>query len=151
MYRYEPVAGVWLEPLAGYLARPDLFPVQQTYSILREAQPGILVGFGEGANGDEDFVSDIGGGSLRGSEGGGPLATRQPRGKPVEDCRDLSGEAGTGKAKASQLTGPQLLELSTRAKARGENLLLRARLEPDGSIRARDERSLLEYARLRGA
>ena len=151
VYRYEPVAGIWLEPLAGYLSRPDLFPVQQTYSILREAQPGILIGFGEGANGDEDFVSDVGAGALGLNDDGRAAAGETTADRPVEICRDLSVEHGAGETEANSLGSSELLELSNHARARGVNLLLRASLEPDGSLRAADERSLLEFARLHAA
>ena len=146
-YRYEAVAGIWLEPLAGYHARPDLFPVGQTYAILREARPGILIGFGRGASGDEDFVSDIGAGPPRLSGRTQPTPV-PPAAKPVETCRDLSAPHG---AEANPLAGPEILGLAKRSAARGANLLLRASLEPDGSLRAADERSLLEFARLRRA
>lgn len=149
VFRYEPVAGIWLEPLAGYHARRDLFPVRQTYSILREAQPGILIGFGPGASGDEDFASDIGSGPQHLSEEAQPIPARLPTARPVEVCRDLSARFQGGEAEARSLAGPELVELSNRAAARGVNLLLRASLEPDGSLRTTDERNLLEFARLR--
>jgi len=57
LYRYVPLAGIVLTPVMGYYARPDLFPLETTYQIIHEAQPQVLFSFGQGADGEEDFVS----------------------------------------------------------------------------------------------
>ncbi len=54
---YGPLAGLWLDPIMGYYARPDLFPIRETYSIIRSLQPQALVCFKQGANGTEDFAA----------------------------------------------------------------------------------------------
>jgi alpha-L-fucosidase len=36
---YGPVAGIWLDPIMGYYARPDLFPIEETYALIRSLQP----------------------------------------------------------------------------------------------------------------
>lgn len=145
-YRYEPVAGVWFEPLDGYKARPDLFPVGQAYSVLRSAQPGVLVAFGDGANGDEDFVSadcQAGQSPSSCSAGGGPSQSADL--KPKELGLDLASETGVRR------NGPELFELLQTAAGERSNLLLRADLQPDGTLHPEDERNLLELARLRQA
>ncbi len=48
LYRYEPLAGLSLYPTMGYYSRPDLFMIEQSYERVREAAPGLLIGFGEG-------------------------------------------------------------------------------------------------------
>ena len=55
--QYGPLAGIWLDPIMGYYARPDLFPIEETYTLIRSLQPQTLIAFKQGANGDEDFAS----------------------------------------------------------------------------------------------
>lgn len=52
---YGPLAGIWFDPIMGYYARPDLFPIAETYAMMRELQPQTLICFKQGANGTEDF------------------------------------------------------------------------------------------------
>ena len=54
---YGPVAGIWFDPIMGYYARADLFPIQETYAMIRALQPQALIAFKQGATGDEDFAS----------------------------------------------------------------------------------------------
>ncbi len=50
-------AGVWFDPIMGYYARPDLFPIDETYALIRRLQPQTLISFKQGATGDEDFAA----------------------------------------------------------------------------------------------
>lgn len=52
---YGPLAGIWFDPIMGYYARPDLFPIADTYAMIRRLQPQTLLCFKQGANGTEDF------------------------------------------------------------------------------------------------
>ncbi|MCC6352673.1 MAG: alpha-L-fucosidase [Verrucomicrobiae bacterium] len=52
---YGPLAGIWFDPIMGYYARPDLFPIAETYAMMRKLQPQTLICFKQGANGTEDF------------------------------------------------------------------------------------------------
>lgn len=54
---YGPLAGIWFDPIMGYYARPDLFPIAQTYALVRRLQPQTLISFKQGASGDEDFAA----------------------------------------------------------------------------------------------
>ena len=54
---YGPIAGIWFDPIMGYYARPDLFPIGETYAMIRKLQPQTLIAFKQGANGQEDFAS----------------------------------------------------------------------------------------------
>jgi alpha-L-fucosidase len=54
---YGPIAGIWFDPIMGYYYRPDLFPVAETYALIRSLQPQCLIAYKNGANGDEDFAS----------------------------------------------------------------------------------------------
>ena len=151
VYRYEPLAGVRLEPAAGYYARPDLFPVAQTYSILRQAQPWILISFGQGVSGDEDFVTEP---RLQASHPlGGDIADGvrlANRDKPREVRAHLrAGEAVVGSGgEASLGSARDLLDEYGRAGEASANLLAGVRLRPDGSFDPADARALREFGRL---
>ncbi len=56
--QYPNLAGIWLDPIMGYYSRPDLFPIEETYQLIRKLQPQALIAFKQGANGDEDFVTN---------------------------------------------------------------------------------------------
>ena len=62
---YGPVAGIWFDPIMGYYAQPDLFPIHETYAMVRRLQPQTLISFKQGATGTEDFAApERSGGSL---------------------------------------------------------------------------------------
>ncbi|HUZ46735.1 MAG TPA: alpha-L-fucosidase [Terriglobia bacterium] len=54
---YGPIAGIWFDPILGYYARPDLFPIAETYALISSLQPQCLISFKQGANGSEDFAA----------------------------------------------------------------------------------------------
>ncbi len=54
---YGPLAGIWFDPIMGFYARPDLFPIAETYALVRSLQPQTLISFKQGANGTEDFAA----------------------------------------------------------------------------------------------
>jgi alpha-L-fucosidase len=53
---YGQVAGVSFDPIMGYYARPDLFPIEETYAMIRRLQPHALISFKQGATGAEDIA-----------------------------------------------------------------------------------------------
>jgi alpha-L-fucosidase len=54
---YGPLAGIWFDPIMAYYARPDLFPIHDTYAMIRKLQPQTLLCFKQGATGTEDFAA----------------------------------------------------------------------------------------------
>ena len=52
-----PLAGIWLDIIAGYYLRPDLIKIEDTYKLIRETRPDILLAFKQGATGTEDYAS----------------------------------------------------------------------------------------------
>ncbi|MFP4510922.1 MAG: alpha-L-fucosidase [Spirochaetaceae bacterium] len=52
-----PLAGIWLDIIMAYYWRPDLVPVEETYSLIREQRPDLLLCFKQGATGTEDYAS----------------------------------------------------------------------------------------------
>lgn len=63
--QYPSVAGIWFDPIMGYYANPDVFPIDETYALIRRLSPHALISFKQGANGDEDFMAPEHGGSAR--------------------------------------------------------------------------------------
>ncbi len=55
--QYGPLAGLWFDPIMGYYSRPDLFPIEDTYALVRRLQPHCLISFKQGATGTEDFAA----------------------------------------------------------------------------------------------
>ncbi len=135
-YRYGPLAGIRLGPREGYQARPDLFPVEQTYSLLREARPGVLISFGSGVTGDEDFISVD-----------GDAIDMEPGDKPVEIGHDVVASSETPRGSTSQPA--RLVAALQTASDRNANLLVRAALRPDGSLDPADQLALRAFGRTR--
>lgn len=54
---YGPIAGIWFDPISSYYQRPDLFPLEETYQLIRGLQPHCLISFKNGGTGTEDFIS----------------------------------------------------------------------------------------------
>lgn len=55
--QYGPIAGIYFDPVMAYWARPDLFPMEDIYRMIRELQPGCLIAFKQGATGTEDWIT----------------------------------------------------------------------------------------------
>lgn len=142
---YGPVAGVWFDPIMGFYGRHDLFPIDQTYALIRKLQPHALISFKQGASGDEDFIaperaatslvkkaSEI-------SEEAGRVAQRAAdlnRGKPKELCNTLQPRAwGYNQADdGHHRNTADVLSMLATARAMDANLLLNTGPRPDGSI-----------------
>ena len=65
LHQYPDIAGIWLDPIMGYYHRPDLFPVDSTYALIRKMSPHALISFKQGANGEEDFMAPERGGNAK--------------------------------------------------------------------------------------
>ncbi len=148
--QYGPLAGIWLDPIRGYYARPDLFPIEETYALIRGLQPWCLISFKQGANGDEDFAAPERKADAR--VGDSPAARRameRNRGKPVEICTTLQphswgyDERDEGKHRRAD----DLMKMIADARAVGANLLVNTGPLPDGSIHPADMATLREVGR----
>jgi alpha-L-fucosidase len=154
--QYGPVAGIWFDPVVGYYARPDLFPMDQTYALIRSLQPNCLVSFKQGATGNEDFAaperSDAGLLSYASvvperrqkAQETEENAWAKNRTKPAELCNTLQpGVWGYNRSDDSKhRTAPEVLDLYKQARAQNANLLLNTGLLPDGSIFPEDVKTL---------
>ena len=159
--QYGPIAGIWFDPVAGYYARPHLFPIQETYALIRSLQPQCLISFKHGATGDEDFASPE-----RSSSGFAAINTVLPayrqraqaaadkawainRVKHMEICDTLQPRhwgyfrGNDGKHR----TAPEAAELARAVWAQGANLLLNTGPLPDGSVSPEDVLTLTKVKR----
>lgn len=148
--QYGPVTGIWFDPIMGYYARPELFPIAETYALVRKLQPGCLICFKQGANGDEDFVAPER--TLAAHRTGGDLGRKvweMNKSKLPEICDTLQ-ERIWGYRKADDGNHRDadwvMKTLEYTASIRG-NLLLNTGPLPDGSIDKTDEGTLREVGR----
>jgi alpha-L-fucosidase len=156
---YGPIAGIWFDPVMGFYARPDLFPMAETYALVRALQPQVLISFKQGATGTEDFAAP--------ERSGRSLAQRlkDPKQKEIaqkawdsnkdkhnEICDTLQPSVwGYKKADDSKhLSADQVLQRLEAAWAANCNLLLNTGPLPEGSIHPDDARTLREVGRRLG-
>ncbi len=160
---YGPLAGIWFDPIMGYYARPDLFPIEATYAMIRDLQPQALITFKQGANGDEDFASpERQGQSLaqRVGERIGPQsaevarrAWERNRLKHNEICDTLQPNAwGYHRDDdGSHKSADKVMAMLAAAAAQNANLLLNTGPLPDGAIHPEDTATLRAVGRQIGA
>jgi alpha-L-fucosidase len=154
--QYEPLSGVWLDPIMGYYHRPDLFPIEDLYRMIRSLQPHTLISAKQGANGDEDFAAP--------ERSGHSIAERlenldlraharkawdRNQHKHNEICDTLQPRVwGYKKDDAGRHATPdEIVEKLQGAWKQDCNLLLNTGPLPDGSIDATDEATLREVGR----
>jgi len=147
---YGPIAGIWLDPIMGYYQAPELFPIEETYSLIRSLQPHTLISFKQGANGDEDFTAPerIPRAHPNGGEVG-DQAWEKNKHKPKEICDTLQPKDVPGNswgynqaADGKHLDAKAVMNMLESAKAVNANLLLNTGPLPDGSIDVADEQTL---------
>lgn len=157
---YPTIAGIWLDPIMGFYARPDLFPIDKTYTLIRKLSPHALISFKQGANGDEDFMApERGGGAKVGVQFEVARSAYQlNKDKPKEICdtmqphvKGFHGGSTWGYNKhmdGKHLTVKQVLEKIATARSIDANLLLNIGPKPDGSFPQHDIDTLLEVGRI---
>ena len=155
LIQYPNLAGIWFDPIMGYYSRPDLFPIEETYQMVRSMQPQALIAFKQGANGDEDFVAPErnprahpNGGSV------GDKAWEKNQGKPIEICdtlqpKDIPGNSwGYNKAaEGKHLQPDEVMRMLEHADKVSANLLLNTGPLADGSIHSEDVKTLTEVGK----
>jgi len=153
---YGPIAGIWFDPIMGYYHRPDLFPIEQTYELVRSLQPQVLISFKQGATGTEDFAAPERSGHSLASRLKDPRhrqiaqrAWRRNKNKHNEICDTLQPRVwGYRKADDSNHLGAaEVLRRLERAWGQGCNLLLNTGPLPDGSIHPVDVETLRQVGR----
>ena len=151
--QYPSIAGIWLDPIRGYYNRPELFPIEETYQLIRKLSPHALISFKQGANGDEDFVAPEMNGNAR-IAAGNPLAQKiflLNQYKPKEVCntmqKSIVGVAGGTWGYNKGLDGyhlnvEEVKALLNESRKNNYNLLLNIGLLPDGTIHPEDYKTL---------
>ena len=149
LHRYRP-AVLWLDPIMGYYSRPDLFPIELTYEVIRDADPGVLICFKQGANGDEDFVAPEREPRAHPQGGAvGAAAWEKNQGKKIEICETLQprvwgyDERDQGRHRSAD----EVMAMLEHCAGYDANLLLNTGPLPDGSIHTDDQETLLEVGR----
>jgi alpha-L-fucosidase len=154
--QYGPIAGIWFEPLMGYFARPDLFPMEETYALIRGLQPNCLVSFKQGATGTEDFAAperqvagihsydSIAPARRQYASEVAAKAWAENSAKPREICDTLQpGAWGYNRSDdAKHRRSAEVLSLLKQARAQNANLSLNTGPLPDGSIHPEDVQTL---------
>lgn len=144
--QYPTIAGIWFDPIMGLYNRPDLFPVEQTYALIRSLSPHALISFKQGANGDEDFSApERNAGAKVGAQFEVALvAFEKNKNKPKEICNTLQPHAwGYNKSTdGKHKTAEELVGILKEAWANNANLLMNVGPLPDGSFPEEDIISL---------
>ena len=146
--QYPEIAGIWLDPIMGYYSRPDLFPIDETYKLIRSLSPHALISFKQGANGEEDFSAPERGAARRvGTQHEiANLVYEKNKNKPKEICNTLQPHAwgynksDDGKHKKAEV----VLQMLADAAAQNANLLLNVGPLPDGAFPEEDINTLIE-------
>ena len=150
LVQYPNIAGIWLDPIMGYYSRPDLFPIEETYTLIRKLNPHVLISFKQGANGDEDFVAPER--TPRAHQHGGSVAQtawEKNKDKPKEICNTLQPRAwGYKKSVNGQhKTADEVYAILQEADSIGANLLLNVGPLADGSFPEEDVNTLKEVGK----
>ena len=151
--QYPTIAGIWFDPIMGYYANPDVFPIEETYALIRKLSPHALISFKQGANGNEDFMAPERGGNAKVGDQY-PVARKAyelNKNKPKEVCNTMQphlpgfhGGSTWGYNKAidgHHLKVEDVKKLLAEAKSNHYNLLLNMAL-PDGSVHPEDVETL---------
>ncbi len=153
--QYPNIAGIWLDPITGYYCKPELFPIDSTYKLIRTLCPHSLISFKQGANGDEDFrAPERNAAAIKSNQWPvASIAEEKNRNKPVEVCNTLQKSAwGYNKSEdGKHKTAEEVLKILEDAGNKGANLLLNTGPLGNGSIPEEDVRTLREVGKLLSA
>jgi alpha-L-fucosidase len=150
--QYPNIAGIWFDPIMGYYHRPDLFPIDSTYNLIRSKSPHALISFKQGANGDEDFMAPERGGKAKVGQQleVAKMVYKMNEYKPREICNTLQPHAwgynkrDNGKHKDAN----EVIKMLQDAEKLDANLLLNVGPLGDGSFPEEDIISLKEVGLL---
>jgi len=153
---YGPIAGIWFDPIMGFYNRPDLFPINETYDLVRSLQPQTLISFKQGASGTEDFAAPERSGRSLAQRLKDPQQQEVAR-KAWESNKDKHNEIcdtlqphvwGYKKADDSKhLNADEVIKRLEAAWANDCNLLMNTGPLADGSIHPDDVKTLREVGR----
>ena len=146
--QYPNIAGIWFDPIMGFYSRPDLFPIDSTYALVRSLSPHALISFKQGANGDEDFMAPERGGDARVGQqfDVASMVYEKNKEKPREICNTLQPHAwGYNKQHdGNHKSAEDILQMLEDARAIHANLLLNVGPKGDGSFPEEDISAILK-------
>jgi alpha-L-fucosidase len=146
--QYPHIAGIWFDPIMGFYSRPDLFPIDSTYALVRSLSPHALISFKQGANGEEDFMApERGGGARVGQQFEVARKVYElNKNKALEICNTLQPHAwGYNKEHdGNHKNADEIIEMLADAAAINANLLLNVGPKGDGSFPEEDIKALEE-------
>jgi len=146
--QYPNIAGIWFDPIMGYYSRPDLFPIDSTYSLIRRLSPHALISFKQGANGEEDFMAPEREGRAKVGEKFevALVAYERNKDKPSEVCNTLQPNAWgyNKKDDGNHKSAGDVINMLDDANKINANLLLNIGPKGDGSIPEEDIKALTE-------
>lgn len=149
--QYPNIAGIWFDPIMGYYNRPDLFPIEETYALVRSMNPHALISFKQGANGDEDFSAPERSGAAKVGQKHevAKKVYELNKDKPKEICNTLQPHAwGYKKSVNGQhKNADEVYAILQQMDSIGANLLMNVGPLPDGSFPEEDIRILREVGR----
>lgn len=152
--QYPNIAGIWFDPIMGYYSRPDLFPIEETYALVRSMNPHALISFKQGANGDEDFSAPERGGAAKVGQQFevAKKVYELNKDKPKEICNTLQPHAWGYKSAVNgkHKNADDVMEILYQMDSIGANLLLNVGPLPDGSFPADDIATLKEVGKRLG-
>jgi alpha-L-fucosidase len=148
--QYGPIAVMWFDPVAGYYARPDLFPMSEIYAMVRKLQPRCLISFKQGATGEEDFAAPERGRVAHRIQNAAALAAwEKNKNKPFEICDTLQhsvwGHNAQEDGKHKKVN--EVMEMLANAKEANANLLLNSGPLASGAIPEEDIVTLREVGK----
>ncbi|WP_372947294.1 alpha-L-fucosidase [Mariniphaga sp.] len=155
--QYPTIAGIWFDPIMGFYANPEVFPIDETYALIRELSSHALISFKQGANGDEDFMApERGGGARVGQQF--PMAQKayeMNKNKPKEVCNTMQPHmpgAGPNWGYNKAMDGHHLKVNDVKillgdALLNNYNLLLNIGPLPDGLVHPEDIETLSNLKR----
>ncbi|MDX1284993.1 MAG: alpha-L-fucosidase [Draconibacterium sp.] len=150
--QYPTIAGIWFDPIMGLYNRPDLFPVDETYALIRNLSPHALISFKQGANGDEDFSAPERHANAKvGSQFEvAQMVYEKNKNKPKEICNTLQPRAwGYNKSTdGKHKTTEELVQIIKETWSKNANLLMNVGPLPDGSFPEEDIKSLTEAGKI---
>lgn len=150
--QYPNIAGIWFDPIMGFYNRPDLFPIDSTYALIRKMSPHALISFKQGANGDEDFMAPERGGNAKVGEqfDVAKMVYEKNKNKPREICNTLQARAwGYNKNEdGKHKSADDIIKLLNDAGKSNANLLLNVGPKGDGSFPEEDIEALKAAGKL---
>ena len=135
----------------GFYSNPEIFPIKETYQLIRSNNKHVLISFKQGANGDEDFSAPEHNFSAR--VGSQFEISRKVyelnKDKPKEVCTTLQvAPKHWGYDKRSKHVGvDKVFEIYSKTIANNSNLLLNVGPLPDGSIHEEDINTLISLGK----